>query len=117
MRARTLSSATWWVGGHRWPGVGPWWQARGTDWPEHVRSARPGRCARCPGCRIGLRQQHRPLPPPAPPSLQMGETPLIRAAHNGHLATVRLLVEAGADVNALDMVGAGAAPLLACGGG
>lgn len=47
----------------------------------------------------------------------MGETPLIRAAHNGHLATVRLLVEAGADVNALDMVGAGAAPLLACGGG
>lgn len=32
----------------------------------------------------------------------MGETPLIRAAHNGHLATVKALLEAGADVNALD---------------
>lgn len=40
----------------------------------------------------------------------MGETPLIRAAHNGHLATVRFLVEAGADVNSLDMVGACAVP-------
>ena len=33
----------------------------------------------------------------------MGETPLIRCAHNGHLQTVRFLVESGADVNSLDM--------------
>jgi ankyrin repeat protein len=32
----------------------------------------------------------------------MGECPLIRAAHNGHLHTVRFLVEKGADVNAVD---------------
>ena len=37
--------------------------------------------------------------------LQMGETPLIRAAHNGHLQTVRFLLEKGADVNSVDMVG------------
>ncbi len=36
--------------------------------------------------------------------LQMGETPLIRSAHNGHCGTVRFLVERGADMNALDMV-------------
>ena len=34
---------------------------------------------------------------------QMGESPIIRAAHNGHLHTVRFLVEHGADVNAIDM--------------
>lgn len=33
----------------------------------------------------------------------MGEAPLIRAAHNGHLMTVKFLVEKGADVNAVDM--------------
>ncbi len=31
------------------------------------------------------------------------DTPLIRAAHNGHYQTVKFLVEQGADVNALDM--------------
>lgn len=36
--------------------------------------------------------------------LQMGETPLIRCAHNGHLKTVEFLVEHGADVNAIDLV-------------
>lgn len=36
--------------------------------------------------------------------LQMGETPLIRCAHNGHLKTVEFLLEHGADVNALDLV-------------
>ena len=36
--------------------------------------------------------------------MQMGESPLIRAAHNGHLQTVRFLIESGADVNAIDMV-------------
>ena len=35
----------------------------------------------------------------------MGETPLIRAAHNGHFQTVAFLVESGADVNSVDMVG------------
>ena len=35
---------------------------------------------------------------------QMGETPLIRCAHNGHLHTVKFLVELGADVNSVDMV-------------
>lgn len=34
----------------------------------------------------------------------MGETPLIRCAHNGHFQTVKFLVEQGADVNAVDMV-------------
>lgn len=33
----------------------------------------------------------------------MGESPLIRAAHNGHMQTVKFLVEQGANVNALDM--------------
>ena len=36
--------------------------------------------------------------------LQMGETPLIRCAHNGHLKCVEQLVEKGADVNAIDLV-------------
>lgn len=36
--------------------------------------------------------------------LQMLETPLSRAAHNGHLQTVRHLLDAGADVNCLDLV-------------
>lgn len=35
--------------------------------------------------------------------VQMGESPLIRAAHNGHMQTVKFLVEQGANVNALDM--------------
>ena len=34
----------------------------------------------------------------------MKETPLSRAAHNGHLQMVRYLVEQGADVNCLDLV-------------
>lgn len=37
-------------------------------------------------------------------TLQMKETPLSRAAHNGHLQMVRYLVEQGADVNCLDLV-------------
>ena len=36
--------------------------------------------------------------------LQMLETPLIRCAHNGHLESVQVLVEQGADVNAIDLV-------------
>ena len=32
----------------------------------------------------------------------MMETPLIRAAHNGHVATVKALLSAGADYAALD---------------
>lgn len=36
--------------------------------------------------------------------LQMLETPLSRSAHNGHLQTVRHLLDEGADVNCLDLV-------------
>ena len=48
--------------------------------------------------------QPRPVACPPHPQ-QMGETPLIRCAHNGHFQTVKFLVEQGADVNAVDMVG------------
>lgn len=34
----------------------------------------------------------------------MMETPLSRAAHNGHLQAVIFLTEQGADVNCLDLV-------------
>lgn len=33
----------------------------------------------------------------------MKETPLIRAAHNGHLNTVQCLLQAGCQVNAIDL--------------
>ena len=36
--------------------------------------------------------------------LQMMESPLIRAAHNGHFQMVKFLVENRADVNAIDLV-------------
>ena len=36
--------------------------------------------------------------------MQMMETPISRAAHNGHLHTVKFLAEKGADVNCLDLV-------------
>ena len=35
---------------------------------------------------------------------QMMETPLIRAAHNGHFNMVKFLTEHRADVNAIDLV-------------
>ena len=66
-------------------------------------------------------RRHRPPPSPFPPAsqptltlslslpsffllvlAQMKETPLIRAAHNGHVATVKALLAAGADPAALD---------------
>lgn len=37
-------------------------------------------------------------------AVQMKETPLIRAAHNGHLLMVQFLVGHGADVDGLDLV-------------
>lgn len=37
-------------------------------------------------------------------TVQMKETPLIRAAHNGHLNVVRFLLDSGADPNAIDLV-------------
>ena len=33
----------------------------------------------------------------------MKDTPLIRAAHNGHLHVVQYLLEQGAEVNAMDL--------------
>lgn len=36
--------------------------------------------------------------------MQMKETPLIRAAHNGHLQMVQFLMEQGADVDCIDLV-------------
>ena len=45
--------------------------------------------------------------PSTPPPLQMRETALIRSAHNGHLHTVRRLLDQGADPNAMDLVGQG----------
>lgn len=36
--------------------------------------------------------------------MQMKESPLSRAAHNGHLQMVQYLVQQGADVNCLDLV-------------
>lgn len=36
--------------------------------------------------------------------VQMKDTPLLRAAHNGHLQTVMFLVEQGAALNAVDLV-------------
>jgi ankyrin repeat protein len=36
--------------------------------------------------------------------VQMKETALSRAAHNGHFFTVKHLIEQGGDVNALDLV-------------
>ena len=36
--------------------------------------------------------------------MQMGETPLIRCAHNGHFNCVKWLIEQGADINAIDLV-------------
>ena len=36
--------------------------------------------------------------------MQMLETPLSRAVHNGHLQTARHLLDKGADVNCLDIV-------------
>ena len=38
-------------------------------------------------------------------AIQMKESPLSRAAHNGHLHMVQYLVQQGADVNCLDLVG------------
>lgn len=64
-----------------------------------------------PGSRSLPQVQHPLGPKPAAAAapcahalLQMGETPIIRAAHNGHFQTVKFLVDHGADVNALDMV-------------
>ena len=37
--------------------------------------------------------------------MQMKESPLSRAAHNGHLQMVQYLVQQGAEVNCLDLVG------------
>ncbi len=36
------------------------------------------------------------------PAAQGGETPLMRAAENGHVETARLLMEKGADVGAMN---------------
>ena len=36
---------------------------------------------------------------------QLGETPLLAAAHNGHLDIVNILIVAGADVNIADSDG------------
>ena len=38
------------------------------------------------------------------PLLQFGEVPLVKAAYRGWTEFVRILIEYGADVNALDLV-------------
>lgn len=49
---------------------------------------------------LSLSRSNSPSSPPHPH--QMGETPLIRAAHNGHPAAVSVLLAAGAAVGAVD---------------
>jgi hypothetical protein len=55
-----------------------------------------------------LRAHQTPLIAAGRVAPQMKESALIRAAHNGHLHSVKHLLEAGADVNALDLVRASA---------
>ena len=56
---------------------------------------------RSDACRPGAAQAE---PLSARGGSQMKETPLLRAAHNGHLQTVMYLVEQGADLNTVDLV-------------
>ena len=81
----------------------------GEVWARCRRACRPSHLPARGACAGGARSiartglQRSPTLCTRAGFTQMKDTPLHRAAHNGHLQTVRYLIEAGADLNALDL--------------